>query len=209
MKLKIYYGDKPLYLCDEMDSELDELSRHPDAVYVDELSTPAINAMMHEIRKEEFHAGIFFSEDFEKLKKSFFRHFTVIEAAGGIVQNDSRDILFIFRRGKWDLPKGKMEKGESAADCASREITEETGVDGLILKKEVGSTYHLYDEFGKHFLKVSHWFYFTCPDGQTGTPQAEEDITEIKWFATKEIRKPMQNTFATIKDILSVFFDSP
>lgn len=209
MQIKIYFGDKPIYLCDEISDTLKELLHHPDVVFIDELSSHAINALMHEIKKESFHAGIILSPDFEKLKKAFFKHFTVIEAAGGIVQNDEKDLLFIFRRGKWDLPKGKMEKKEPAAACAEREIEEETAVKNLKLKKTIGDTYHIYDEFGKHYLKISHWFYFTTTGKQNPKPQAEEDITEIKWFKTKDIKKPMANTYSTIKDILSLFFDTP
>ncbi len=209
MQLKIYFGDKPVYLCDEIDDSLNELMHHPDAVFIDELSSPAINSLLHEIKKEDFHAGIIWNKDLEKLKKAFFKHFTVIEAAGGIVQNTDKDLLFIYRKNKWDLPKGKVEKNESVEICAEREIEEETGVKALTRKKKIGETYHTYDEFGKHFLKRSHWYYFTCDNDQQLQPQTAEDITEIKWFKTKDIKKPTSNTYATIKDILSSFFDTP
>ncbi|HMJ48113.1 MAG TPA: NUDIX domain-containing protein [Ferruginibacter sp.] len=209
MQIKIYFGEKPVYLCDEINKSLNELIHHPDVVFIDELSTHAINALLHEIKKEDFHAGIIWNKDIEKLKKSFFKHFTLIEAAGGIVQNADKEILFIFRRGKWDLPKGKLEKKESPEICADREIKEETGLTKLTLKKKIGETYHTYDEFGKHFMKVCHWYYFTAGKNQTLQPQAEEDITEIKWWPTAEIKKPVSNTYANIKDILSIFFDTP
>jgi len=209
MQIKIYYADKPVYLCDEMDDSLNELLHHPDVVFVDELSSPAIKSLIHEIKKEDFHAGIIWNSDLEKLQKAFFKHFTVIEAAGGIVQNDEKDLLFILRRGKWDLPKGKMEKNETAELAAAREIEEETGVKKLKLKKKIGDTYHIYDEFGKHFLKISHWYYFTCSSKQDLHPQTAEDITEVKWFKTKDIKTPVANTYATIKDILANFFDAP
>jgi 8-oxo-dGTP pyrophosphatase MutT (NUDIX family) len=209
MQIKIYSGNKPIYLCDEMDSKLNEMLHHPDVVFVDELSNPAIKSLLHEIRKEDFHAGIIWNQDFEKLKKAFFKHFQVIEAAGGVVQNGDKDLLFIFRRGKWDLPKGKMEKGEQPESCAIREIEEETGVKNLKLKKKITDTWHVYDEFGKHILKISHWFYFTSSGKQTLIPQTEEDITQAKWIATRDIKKPIANTFETIKDVLSTFFDEP
>ena len=209
MQIKIYYGNKPVYLCDEMDDALNELLHHPDVVFVDELSSPAIKSMVHEIKKDDFHAGILWNSDLDKLKKAFFKNFTVIEAAGGIVQNEEKDLLFIFRRGKWDLPKGKIEKNESPELAATREIEEETGVKKLKLKKKIGTTYHIYDEFGKHFLKISHWYYFTCPTKQDIQAQAIEDITEVKWIKTKDIKKPVANTYATIKDILRTFFDEP
>jgi ADP-ribose pyrophosphatase YjhB (NUDIX family) len=209
MQITIYFNEKPVYLCDEISDELNELMHHPDAVFIDELSTPAINSLLHEIKKEDFHAGIIWNADLEKLKKAFFKHFVIVEAAGGIVQNDKKEILFIFRRGKWDLPKGKMEKKESAEECAQREITEETGVSGLVLKKKVGETYHTYDEYGKHILKISHWFYYTCLKDQQLIPQTEEDITETRWIKTKDIKEPMSNSYENIKAILRCFFDEP
>lgn len=209
MQIKIYYGDKPVFLCDEMDDTLHELLHHPDVVFIDELSAPAIKSLIHELKKEDFHTGILWNSDLVKLQKAFFKHFTVIEAAGGIVQNENKDLLFIFRKGKWDLPKGKMEKNEKAEICAAREIEEETGVKNLVYKKKTGDTYHIYDEFGKHFLKISHWYYFTCKGKQILKPQTTEDITQVKWFKTKDIKKPIANTYATIKDILSNFFDTP
>ena len=209
MYIKIYFGNKPVILCNEIDKELNEILHHPDAVFVDEISPRAIKSMLHEIKKEEFHAGVIWHEDLDKLKKIFFKNFTVIEAAGGIVQNDKKELLFINRLGKWDLPKGKIEKAEKAEGCALREVTEETGVKDLSLKKKTGETYHVYDEFGKHFLKISYWFYMTCPAKQELKPQIEEHITEIKWVKTIDIKEPLKNTYPSIKNILSTFFDTP
>ncbi|RYF89866.1 MAG: NUDIX domain-containing protein [Chitinophagaceae bacterium] len=209
MQIKIFFDEKPVYLCDEITPELNEIMHHPDAVFVDELSTPAINALLHEIKKEDFHAGIIWHSAFEKLKKSFFKHFLHIEAAGGIVQNESKDMLFIFRRKKWDLPKGKLEMKELPEECAQREIEEETGVANLHLKKKIGETYHTYNEFGKHILKTSHWYYFTCSNDQTLLPQEAEDITEAKWVKTREIKKVMSNTYENIREIVAKFFDEP
>lgn len=209
MYIKIYFADKPVILCDEINKELNEILHHPDAVFIDEISSRALKSMLHEIKKEEFHAGVIWHKDLSELKKAFFKNFTVIEAAGGIVQNDKKEILFIKRLGKWDLPKGKMEKGEKPEDCALREVTEETGVKKLSLKKKTGETYHVYDEYGKHFLKISHWYYMTCSSLQELVPQTEENITEIKWVKTIDIKDPIKNTYPSIKDILSRFFDSP
>ncbi len=209
MHINIYFGDKPVILCNEIDKELNEILHHPDAVFVDEVSPRAIKAMLHEIKKEEFHAGVLWHSDLEKLKETFFKNFKVIEAAGGIVQNEKKEILFINRLGKWDLPKGKIEKGEKEEVCAVREVTEETGVKDIHLKKKIGETYHVYDEFGKHFLKISHWYYMTCSSNQTLIPQTGENITEVKWVKTKDIKEPMENTYPSIKNILSTFFDEP
>ncbi len=202
MHIKIYFDDKPVYLCDDISQELNEILHHPDAVFIDEISNAAIKSLLHEIVKEEFHAGVLWNSDLEKLKKAFFKHFTQIEAAGGIVQNDKKEVLFIFRLNKWDLPKGKVEKGEDIATTAVREVEEETGVTNLTLKKKIGETYHTYNAFGKHFIKTTHWFYISCPSNQTVKPQTEEDITEIKWVKVKDMKEPLGNTYASIKDIL-------
>lgn len=209
MYLKIYFGEKPVFLCDEINQELNEILHHPDAVFIDEISNPAIKSLLHEIEKEDFHAGVIWNADLGKLKKAFFKHFTTIEAAGGIVQNDKKEILFIQRLGKWDLPKGKIEKGESPEKAAVREVEEETGVRNLRLRKKEGETYHTYTAFGKHYIKTTYWYYMTCSSNQQLVPQKEEDITEIRWVKTKDIREPVSNTYPSIKDILRTFFDEP
>ena len=209
MFIKIYFNDKPVFLFDEINKELNEILHHPDAVFVDEICTPAIKSLLHEIKKDEFHAGVLWNSNLEKLKHAFFKHFTLIEAAGGVVQNSDKELLFILRLGKWDLPKGKIEKGEQADECAKREVTEETGVKNLTIKRKIGETYHAYDAFGKHFLKTSHWYYMSCAAAQDTKPQTEENITEVKWVKTKDIKEPMVNTYPSIKDVLGVFFNEP
>lgn len=205
MHIKIYFNEKPVYLCDEIDQELNEILHHPDAVFIDEISGPAIKSLLHEIKKEEFHAGVLWHNDLGKLKKAFFKNFQLIEAAGGIVQNKEKEILFIFRLGKWDLPKGKLEKGEDLEECAIREVAEETGVTGIKLKNKVGETYHTYDAFGKHFLKISHWYHMKSQRSQPLAPQTEEDITGIKWISLKDLKEPLSNTYVSIRDILGKF----
>lgn len=91
MHINIYFGDKPVILCDEIDKNLNEILHHPDAVFVDEISPRAMKSMLHEIKKEEFHAGVIWHTDLEKLKITFFKNFKIIEAAGGIVQNDKKN----------------------------------------------------------------------------------------------------------------------
>lgn len=209
MKLKLFFGDKPVYLCDEKDAQIEELLHHPDTIFTDELSSHAIHAMLHEIKKESFHAGVILHDDIVELKKKFFHHFTCVEAAGGIVLNEQRDLLMIFRRGKWDLPKGKLDAGEDPAAGALRETEEETAVTGLTLRKKIGETYHAYDEFGKHVMKTTHWYFFTCTGRPSLQPQTNEDITEAKWVASSAIAEPMANTYASIREILSIFFDTP
>src|ERR1700741_4840011 len=153
MNLKIYFNDKPLFLTDNIDSEIEPFVHHDDSVFIDEFSSPGIKSMIHEMREEKVHAGIFYHQKIEELKKAFWKKFTIVIAAGGLLLNEEEEILLMFRRGKWDLPKGKLDKGETIEDCALRETNEETGLVDLKLEKPITTTYHTYDESGKHILK--------------------------------------------------------
>lgn len=198
----IYFEEKPVYLCDALTKEIDEVRHHPDAVFIDELSTAAVNSLLHEIEKKEFHAGIIFHENFNKLKKQFFKHFKQIKTGGGLVKNEAGEVLLIFRRGKWDLPKGKLDDGETLSECALREVQEETGLMQIEIGNEINTTYHTYVEFGKHVLKESHWYIMLSKGDEEPKPQIEEDITEIRWVKKKDLKNYLDNTFPTIISVL-------
>jgi 8-oxo-dGTP pyrophosphatase MutT (NUDIX family) len=203
MYIKIYFDEKPVFLCDALTKELENILHHPDAIFVDEINTHAINALLHEIKKDAFHAGVLMHNSFSELEEAFFKHFTVIEAAGGIVRNEKGELLMIYRLGKWDLPKGKLEPGELLKDCAVREVEEETGLKDITLNEKAGETYHAYNAYGKHYLKTSHWYHMTCSSYQQLVPQTEEDITAIEWVNEIKLKEALQNTYPSIKDILS------
>ncbi len=199
--ITIYFEDKPVYLCDKLNKQIDEVRHHPDAVFIDELSSSAINSLLHEIEKPAFHAGIIFHTDFKKLQKDFFKHFKLIQTGGGLVKNKEGETLFIFRRGRWDLPKGKIDPGETLEACALREVREETGIQKLKLVSKICITYHTYTEFGKHILKESHWYLMNAFGTEELTPQLEEDITEIHWVKERDLANHFSNTFPTIKAV--------
>lgn len=202
MYIKIYFNDKPLFLCDELNDEINVYAHHDDAVLIDEFSPPAVNSMIHEMRQEKIHAGIFVHKDLAVLKKAFWKKFLLVQAAGGWVQNEKAETLFIFRRRKWDLPKGKLDKGETLEQCAVREVGEETGLKKIHLETPLIITYHTYDENGKHILKESHWYRMTTPSGQSLTPQLEEQITELRWVPATGIAPLLKNTFPSIADVV-------
>ena len=203
MFIKIYFEDKPVFLCDKIDKTIDEYMHHPDAVFIDEISTSAIKSLLHEIAKAEFHAVILFDKDLDKLKKAFFKHFTIVIASGGAVQNTNEEILMIFRRGKWDLPKGKLDEGETLEQCAIREVEEETGLRGVELGEKITTTYHTYTEFGKHILKESHWYKMQCNTDQKLVPQTEEHITDLRWVKRSDLKKYTSKTYQTIIEVLN------
>ena len=208
MQIKIYVNEFPIYVTDELSTDLQIKSNQNNVLFIENENLIKVETILNALKKDKIEV-IIFTETIEKVKAIFTKYFTTIEAAGGIVQNKKKELLFIYRRKKWDLPKGKLEKNESPETCAAREIEEETGVKNLLLKHKIGETYHVYEENKTMILKTSHWFYFTSTGKQNTAAQTEEDITEVKWIHTRNIKEPMANTYQNIKDILSVFFDTP
>jgi len=125
-----------------------------------------------------------------------------VKAAGGLVKNDLKEYLFIFRRGKWDLPKGKLEEREKPEKAALREVEEECGIKVHLVKKELGSTYHFYDHHGRLILKRTCWYLMKGDASQVLVPQAEEDITEARWFKTSELDLIRSNTYPSVIEVL-------
>jgi len=147
-------------------------------------------------------------ENFAEACEIFNKLFIRIEAAGGIVNNQKEKYLFIKRLGIWDLPKGKLKKRESIEVGALREVTEETGLSNLTITRQLPSTFHIYtDRKGKEILKETYWFEMTCHMNQKLVPQTEEDITEVKWFAVKDLNIPLKNTYSSLRALLENYFN--
>lgn len=130
------------------------------------------------------------------------KRFTPIRAAGGVVINEAGDVLMIYRRNRWDLPKGKFEDGESIEECAQREVTEETGLRHLQLQRPIAVSYHTYAEKNTLYLKDTHWFLFTASGNQPLVPQIEEDITRIEWVPSPKLAGYASRGYGLIGDVL-------
>ncbi len=128
-----------------------------------------------------------------------------IIAAGGLVTNQQEELLMIFRRGKWDLPKGKLDKGESIEDCAVREVEEETGIRNIQLGRLIAITYHDYFDarIKQDVTKESHWYAMKILNDQKLIPQKEEDITDIKWVNEIDLKKCLKNSYPNIIEIVA------
>ena len=138
----------------------------------------------------------------DKFEKHFFRTFPFVEAAGGLVQHQDGRFLFIYRNNKWDLPKGKIEKNETLIKAAKREVSEETGVTDLEVKKPLPTTYHIYNANGKFKVKKTYWFFMMSKFNGSLLPQFEENIKMAVWKGINEIPKLMENAYENIKIIL-------
>jgi 8-oxo-dGTP pyrophosphatase MutT (NUDIX family) len=128
----------------------------------------------------------------------------VIQAGGGLVQNPDGHYLFIYRRGKWDLPKGKKEDNENIEECALREVEEEAGINGLHNPVHLCNTYHIYKEDNEFVLKETVWYNMQAPM-QSLTPQAEEGIKKAEWMDKSQMRRIYANTYPSIKYMVDGF----
>ncbi|CAN5339829.1 NUDIX domain-containing protein [soil metagenome] len=130
----------------------------------------------------------------ERVKACYHK---VIFAAGGLVKNPEGKYLFIHRLDKWDLPKGKVEHGESMDTAALREVEEETGLQNITLGSLLIKTFHTYPHKGHQVIKETHWYAMTAPE-QPLTPQAEEDITQALWIKPAELDRVLADTYGNI-----------
>ena len=135
----------------------------------------------------------------EKLERFLFKKLKVVGAGGGMVFNPKKEILFIRRNSKWDLPKGKVEKGESYEEAAVRETMEETGVKDLQVKRFITKTYHVFKRNDKFRLKVTYWYeMYTDYDGEL-IPEANEGIKKVKWKNFEKAQKALRDSYENIK----------
>ena len=137
--------------------------------------------------------------------KNISSQFSSITAAGGIVNNGKNKYLMIYRRGYWDLPKGKSEKNESVKDTAVREVMEETGLKKVKITQELPLTYHTYQINKKRILKTTYWFEMVANGNQKFLPQAEEDIEDIKWFSLDEIVGMQKGMYNSVWDLMDFY----
>ncbi len=140
-------------------------------------------------------------ENFDKLMADFNSLFKTQIAAGGLIKNEKDQFLFIFRRGFWDLPKGKVEKNETKREAAVREVIEETGISDVLIKNKIIVTNHAFkNKKEERIIKVSHWYMMDAPH-QELIPQVEEDIEKAEWVEPEVF---LQNHTAVYRNIIDV-----
>ncbi len=140
--------------------------------------------------------------DAKKFLQKIIKSVTPIAAAGGMVENKKGEYLFIFRNKKWDLPKGKIEKGEGKKEGAMREVEEECGIAISEMGKRICKTYHTYMLKGELVLKTTYWYKMSYAGNEKLKPQLEEGITKVRWFKRGQIDTIVKNTYPSIMDVL-------
>jgi len=193
--IKIFAGNKTFYFTNNADSFSDVVIKFENSIDKDKLKQILSDSKSMEI--------VCLCDNAESGVRDFIKLFTYIAAAGGVVYNHEKKLLLIHRLGKWDLPKGKMENGESPETSAMREVCEETGVCNLKIIKPLTDTYHIYHQNGEYILKRTYWFEMTTSSTTNLLPQTEESITEVKWMTKAEANAAMQFSYPSIRSLLS------
>ncbi len=187
----IFINNNPIYLTDSL-----AFTNRKNFFKFDEVD---LQTFIKKLEREEINYLYLYDDNIQLLFEKFCSSFRIIEAAGGVVKNSKGEILFIFRNGIWDLPKGKIEKNESIKDAALREVEEECGIKQLKMDKLIDRTYHIYKINNLHILKITHWFLMHSDFRGEFFPQLEEGITRVQWVSRGNLTKVLVNTFANIK----------
>jgi len=175
------------------------LLRQPGTEGVDELFV-----QMDSLLPKRLLSVTIIARDYKALKGHIKSHFKIIKAAGGVVKKGKK-ILMIYRLGRWDLPKGKIEKQELPAAAAEREIGEECNIVAKTSKK-ICNTWHTYTMKKKKILKKTSWYQLDLIDGSAISPQTDEDIERVEWMGPKEVFHAMDNSYESIRFVLDVYF---
>lgn len=200
---KIYFNNKPLILTND---RMAYIKQHPIA----EGYLLLMGAFPRSFRLAFEHLNKFTSlgaiiEDISKkyLQEELHALYEPVDAGGGVVCNEDGNVLMIYRRGKWDLPKGKRDDGEDIAYCALREVNEETGLQELTLGEKICDTYHVYAQNGQNLLKCTAWYKMFGTRREKLVPQKEENITEAKWIPEKELGTKIYKSYEAIREVLT------
>ena len=188
---KVFVNDKPLFLTNEIFKETDFQLFLLESVDFKQL---IVKMFQNKIQK----AYLFYPDE-KEIMKVLKTKIPVNKAGGGLVYNKNGNVLFIFRNGKWDLPKGGTEKGEDIEQTSMREVEEETGVNGLKIIKKLQKTYHIFKRNGVYKLKITHWFEMQTDFEGIPEGQIDEGIDKVEWKNPTQIQEALKNSYENIK----------
>ena len=188
---KVFVNDRSLFLTNEILKETDFQFFLLDSV--------DIKQVIVKMFQNKIHNAYLYHPDEKEIMKKLKSKIPVNKAGGGLVYNQNGDVLFIFRNGKWDLPKGGIKKEELIEACAIREVEEETGVSGLKIGTKLQKTYHIFKRNGSYKLKITHWFEMTTDFEGIPVGQLEEGIEKVAWLNPEQIKEALKNSYENIK----------
>jgi 8-oxo-dGTP pyrophosphatase MutT (NUDIX family) len=201
--IKIILNNKQIFLAEDYKEVMKE-NRLNNAFIVFSLTVEKASDMVDTMLISDIYSAIVVGDPEESLN-TFKKSFKVIQAGGGVVFNNRNELLFIYRRKKWDLPKGKLDRGETIEKCAMREVYEETGLKRLEIVRHLCNSYHMYLE-NQVVLKETHWYLMFSEDIWL-TPQFSEGIKKAIWVHKNNIRFQLSNTYPNIIDIFQVLLN--
>lgn len=188
---KVFVNDKPLFLTNTVEKETDFRMFLLESVDIEQLVVQMFN--------NKVNKAYLYHPDEKEIIKKLKEKIPVAKAGGGLVYNKKGEVLFIFRNGKWDLPKGGIEKGEEIEDTAMREVEEETGVSGLKIVSKLQKTYHVFKRNGIYKLKITHWFEMKTDYKGKLEGQLDEGIEKVAWLNPEQIREALTNSYENIR----------
>ncbi|MBN08821.1 MAG: NUDIX hydrolase [Flavobacteriaceae bacterium] len=197
---KVFFNQKPLILTTS-------IVKNSDISPVIHSKFSSQSIIIKALKSNKTNKVYYYHSDFEKLSKHLEKKFKIVEAAGGMVKNSDGKYLMIYRKNKWDLPKGHLRRKELIMDAAIREVIEETNVKGLIIKRKLPTTYHIFRKDKFYFIKKTYWFFMYSNYKGSLTPQKKEKIEKAVWVDELEISKCMKNMYANIKTLYEFYFD--
>lgn len=208
MPIVIHLGPHLLWLTDRPGDRPDRRLYSPDS-RIRSATPPDVDAWLAAPHDGEPEVLIVPDAAPEALFRRLQARFTCIDAAGGVVCDARGRFLMIFRRGHWDLPKGKLDDGETLEACALREVTEETGLHAIRSLGPLLTTYHVYEQGGERYLKASHWYRMLFHGTEGAVPQTEEDIERIEWLTREEVAERLPQAYASIREVMAAYGISP
>jgi 8-oxo-dGTP pyrophosphatase MutT (NUDIX family) len=188
---KVFVNDKPLFLTNQIFKETD--------FQLFLLESVDFKQLIVKYFQNKIQEAYLYHPDEKEIMKVLKTKIPVNKAGGGLVYNKNGEVLFIFRNGKWDLPKGGTNKGEEMVETAMREVEEETGVNGLSISKKLQKTYHIFKRNGVYKLKITHWFEMHCTYDGIPVGQADEGIEKVEWKNPTQIQEALKNSYENIK----------
>ena len=193
---KVFFNQKPLILTSK-------IIKSSDSSPLMHIKFSSKNQILKAVKSKKIQSVYIYHKNIKKLWEIFTKKFPIKDAAGGLVQRNDDKLLFIYRKNRWDLPKGGVEKNELIIEAAQREVKEETGLADLIVINKIGETYHIFSNGKNYRLKRTYWF--KMKSGYKGdlSPQKEEGIISAEWISKKRIPEILENAYENIKGIVA------
>lgn len=195
---KVFVNDRPLIFTSSLKNDEDfSLLNIKDIV---------IRSVINQVKTGKLKGVYLYSKTIEKDWLAFCKTFNMIKAGGGLVCNEKKELLFIFRAKKWDLPKGRIHGTEDIKETAIREVKEECGIDNVIIKKFLLHTYHFYYHNRKLRLKKIYWYEMHTNYSGKLTPLLKEGIKKVEFKNSIKVQEALQNTYANVRAVVKEYY---